>query len=397
MAQLQGAFGKGGRGSARRNVANRSDYVTGSVEFPHLVPRRTASAARTFSAPSAPVWTNGIGKQRQSFKIQIVLADALVGFACASRAKNNFADDVPQVIQTDRQAAFHGYEINHVHDGVDLRQAFSSHHAPQQRFRRTAVARRIFSQRLVRFARRFHLRRFQHAAWERQSLNFVFPGLHFLKQRGGRRACFHARRHARERGPRAFRFQFRIHCYLHGIINRGSASASLRSASGISSALLFRTQGSAPVSAKRPESLPRRTRCGSACTLAAESPAAPDPSSRARRTSAFQSPRSESPLPDKAHSPAPHRETAPAKYAAEMRAHRCKWHVPPAAARWEPLRSKSAGLSPVAPACRRWCREIRRCSPCRLSSRTWCSHRHAKTSLGQSRAEFFSRSPARAI
>src|SRR6266852_3095083 len=135
----------------------------------------------------AAVWPSGVGEEWQAFQIQIVLADTLVRFARASRAKNNFAGHMPQVIQSNRQAAFHRNEIDHVHHGVDLRQAFSCNHPPQQRLRRTAVPRRIFSQRFVRFARHFYLRRLQHAAREGQFLNFRFSRLHLLEQR--RRRC----------------------------------------------------------------------------------------------------------------------------------------------------------------------------------------------------------------
>src|SRR5712664_3590854 len=49
-------------------------------------------------ARRAAVRTNSIGEQRQSFQIQIVLADALVRFARAPRTKNNFAHDVSEII-----------------------------------------------------------------------------------------------------------------------------------------------------------------------------------------------------------------------------------------------------------------------------------------------------------
>src|SRR5713101_937188 len=161
------------------------------------------------------VRSGGIAKNRQAFQVQIVFADALVGFARAPCAENNFTGHMRQVIQSNRQAAFHRDEIDYVHDGINLRQSFSSDHAPQQRFRRTAVPRRIFSQRFVRLARRFHLRRFQHAAWERQFLNFVLSFFHFFEQGHRRRACFHARRHAPERGPRALLLQPGINFHFH--------------------------------------------------------------------------------------------------------------------------------------------------------------------------------------
>src|SRR5207245_4254635 len=156
-----------------------------------------------------------------------------------------------------------------------------------------------------------------------------------------------------------------------------------------------------------------------------------------------QSPPSEFLPPDKVHSPTPRRGIAPSERAAETPAHQYRWRVRPAAERWErlrsqcdsretpwrqsgisdihppalrsirrqslpnrvpqvrrkseSLRSESANLSAVAPECRRWYRETRRCWPCRLFSQTWCSRRHAKTSHAQFRAAFFSRSPARAI
>src|SRR6266852_5122318 len=383
-----------------------------------------------------------IAEQRQAFQIQIVLADTLVRFARASRAKNNFAGHVRQIIQSNRQAAFHRHEIDHVHNGVDLRQAFPCNHSPQQSFCRTAVSRRIFSQRFVRFARHFNLRRLQHAAREGQFLNFRFSRLHLLEQRRRRCARLHARRHASQCCSRALRFQFRINRYFHPGLSLPPVSAAPKSAAKTLPGALFRSRGSVRVFAKRRELLPPHTRCGSACTRAAESPAAPDPFSRARQTSAFRSPPSESRLPDKARSPAPRPETVESERAAETPGHQYILHVRPAAARWArlhprydcretrwkrcgisdtplpaprsiprqslpgrvppvrrrsgSLRSKLAGLFAVAPACRRWCRETRRCSPCHLFSRTWCSRRRVKTFRAQSRAEFFARSPARA-
>src|SRR6266446_7740224 len=70
----------------------------------HLLRRRRNH--RSFRiARGAAVRANGIGKQRQPFQIQMVFADAFVRFAFASRAKNNVADNVPQVIQPNWQAA----------------------------------------------------------------------------------------------------------------------------------------------------------------------------------------------------------------------------------------------------------------------------------------------------
>src|ERR1700720_1743728 len=283
--------------------------------------RRCRRHHRSFRiAGGAAMRSSGITKHGQSFQIQIVFANALIGFCCASRAKNNFAGHMRQVVQPNRQAAFHRREIDRVHHGVDLRQTFSRHHAPQQRFRRTAVSRRIFSQCLVRDARRFHLRRRQYAAREGQFLNFRLSPLHLIEQRGRRYPRFHARRHATQRRSRALRFQFWINRYIHRGLSSQPVSDEPRSAARTLPGGLFRSRGSVRVCAKRPESLPRRTRCGSAYTRAAESPAAPDPFSRARRTSAFQSPPSESRLPGKARWPAPRPETGPAERAAGRRA-----------------------------------------------------------------------------
>src|SRR6267143_1211476 len=80
-------------------------------------------------ARRAAVRAGGIGEQRQSFQIQLVLADALVRFAGNSRAKDNFSRHMSQVIQPNRQAAFHRHEIDRVHHGVDLWQAFPRHHS----------------------------------------------------------------------------------------------------------------------------------------------------------------------------------------------------------------------------------------------------------------------------
>src|SRR5258708_13840706 len=125
----------------------------------------------------AAVWPSGVGEQWQAFQVQVVLADALVCFARASRAKNNFAGHMPQVIQSDRQPALHRHEVNHVHHGINLWQALSCDHPPQQRFRRTPVSRWIFSQRFVRPARRDNLRPFQPTPREKQFLAFRPPSL----------------------------------------------------------------------------------------------------------------------------------------------------------------------------------------------------------------------------
>src|SRR5258708_5998907 len=302
--------------------------------------RRLRRPHRAFRiARRAAVRPGSIAKYRQSFQVQVVLADALVRFARASRAKDNFAGHVRQVIQSDRQPALHRNEIDHVHDGVNLRQAFSRDHPPQQRFRRTPVSRRILSQRFVRRACGHNLRRLQHAARERQFLNFHLSRFHLLEQRVRRRARRHLRRQASQRCPWALRFQFRINSYIHRGLSLQPVSAEPRSAAGISPGGLFRSPGSAPVCAKRPESLPRRTRCGSVCTPAAASPAAPGPFSRARRTSAFRFPPTQSRLPGKSRSPAPPPETPPAENAAGMPWHQCRLHVRLAAARWARLHS----------------------------------------------------------
>src|SRR5260370_18872212 len=95
------------------------------------------------------MWPSGVGEQWQSFQIQFVLADALVRLARESCAKHNFPGHMRQVVQANRQAALHRHEIDYIHHGVDLPQAFSRHHPAQQRFRPTAASRRIFSHRLV--------------------------------------------------------------------------------------------------------------------------------------------------------------------------------------------------------------------------------------------------------
>src|SRR6267378_117804 len=193
-------------------------------------------------ARRAAVRPNRISEHRHSLQIQIVFADAFVCFAGAPRAKNNFAGHMRQVIQPDRQPALHRYEINYVHHGVDLRQAFPSNHAPQQRLRRTAVSRWIFPQRLVRHARRLHLRRRQYAAREGQFLDFVLPRLHFFEQRGGRRPRLHLRRHAAQRCSRALRFQFRINRYHHRGLSLQPVSAGPRFAPWRSDADIRRTR-----------------------------------------------------------------------------------------------------------------------------------------------------------
>src|SRR5260370_329519 len=145
-------------------------------------------------------WTSvrpgGIAKYRQSLQVQVVLADALVRLARASRAKDNFAGHVRQVVQSDRQPALHRHEGNHVHPGINLWQALSCAHPPQQRFRRTPVSRRIFSQRFVCGTRRHDLGPLQHATRVGQFLNFRLSRLHFFQQRGGRHGRFPPPRHA---------------------------------------------------------------------------------------------------------------------------------------------------------------------------------------------------------
>src|SRR5260370_36784101 len=53
-------------------------------------------------ARRAPVWPNGVREQRQSFQIQIILADAFVRFARAPRPKNNFPRDVTELKKSNR-------------------------------------------------------------------------------------------------------------------------------------------------------------------------------------------------------------------------------------------------------------------------------------------------------
>src|SRR6202171_1911293 len=202
-------------------------------------------------ARCAAVRPNRIGEHRHSLQIQIVFADAFVCFAGSPRAKNNFAGHMRKVIKSDRQLALHRYEINHVHHGVDLRQAFPSNHAPQQRLRRTAVPRWVFPQSLVGHARRFHLRRRQHAAREGQFLDFVLPRLHLFEQRGWRCARLHLRRHAAQRCSRALRFQFRINRYIHRGLSLQPVSAGPRSAARTLPGGLYRSGGSVRVGAKR--------------------------------------------------------------------------------------------------------------------------------------------------
>src|SRR5260370_37768923 len=84
-------------------------------------------------AGGAAMRSSGISEHGQSFQIQVVFANALIGFCCAPRAKNNFAGHLRQVIQPTRQPAFDRREIDRVHDGVGLRQAFSRPHPPPPR------------------------------------------------------------------------------------------------------------------------------------------------------------------------------------------------------------------------------------------------------------------------
>src|SRR5713226_5126177 len=166
-------------------------------------------------ARRAAVWPNSIGEQRQPFQVQIVLADALVGFARASRAKYNFTDDVPEIIESNRQPAFHRNEIDNVHDGVDFGKALTSDDSPKEGFRGTAIPCGVFSQGLVGFADRFNLWRFQDPARKGQFLDFEFSLIHLREQCHWRRARLHARGHARQRRPRTFFLQARIDLHRH--------------------------------------------------------------------------------------------------------------------------------------------------------------------------------------
>src|SRR5438270_9297955 len=88
-------------------------------------------------AGSAAMRPQVIGKEWQAFEIQVVFADAFVGFARASCAKDNVSHDMRQVIKADRQPAFDRNEIDYIHHHIDLRKAFASHDSPEKGFRRT--------------------------------------------------------------------------------------------------------------------------------------------------------------------------------------------------------------------------------------------------------------------
>src|SRR5258708_39139921 len=82
----------------------------------------------------AAVRTNRIAKYRQAFQVQIVFRNPFVRFPRPAPAEHNFTLHVRQIVQPNGQAAFHGHEIDHVHDGVDLRHAPSGNNSPQQTF-----------------------------------------------------------------------------------------------------------------------------------------------------------------------------------------------------------------------------------------------------------------------
>src|SRR5882762_560964 len=77
--------------------------------------RRCRRHHRSFRiARGAAVRSSVITKHGHSFQIQIVFANALVRFCCAPRAKNYISTHMRQVIQPNRQAAFHRREIDRV-------------------------------------------------------------------------------------------------------------------------------------------------------------------------------------------------------------------------------------------------------------------------------------------
>src|SRR5207302_4749933 len=108
------------RGDSLRPAIETLSAAKRNDDRQHLL--RRARHHRSFRITG---WTSvrpgGVAEYRQSFQIQIVLADAFVGFASASRTKNNFAGHMRQVIKANWQAALHRHQIDHVHDGVDLR------------------------------------------------------------------------------------------------------------------------------------------------------------------------------------------------------------------------------------------------------------------------------------
>src|ERR1700730_6988313 len=95
------------------------------------------------------MWTLGIAKNRKPFEIQIVLADSHVGFSAFSSAKNDLAIYLGPIVKPYGKAAFHGHQIDHVDDRIDVRETFSTDQAAQQSFRGPAIARGIFAQRFV--------------------------------------------------------------------------------------------------------------------------------------------------------------------------------------------------------------------------------------------------------
>src|SRR6516165_3705749 len=116
-----------------------------------------------------------IGEYRQSFKVQVVFADALVGFTRAAGAKEDVAFDVGQIVEADGKAAFHGDEVNDVDHGVDLGKAFGGDETPQQSFSGSTITGRILAEGLVTRASRKDARRFQHDArvWEMEEFQFA--------------------------------------------------------------------------------------------------------------------------------------------------------------------------------------------------------------------------------
>jgi len=69
-------------------------------------------------ACGAAMRTRCIGENGQSFQIQIVFANSLVGFARAPGAKHDVTGDVSKIIKANRQATFNRNEIDTVHTAV---------------------------------------------------------------------------------------------------------------------------------------------------------------------------------------------------------------------------------------------------------------------------------------
>src|SRR6516162_512522 len=148
-----------------------------------------------------------VGEYRQTLKVEVVFADALVGFAAAPGAKDDVALHVGQIVEADGKAAFHGDEVNDVDDRVDLRKAFAIEEAPQECFGGSAITSGILAKSFVARARREYAGRFQHHTGLPEIEQFRFARLHLFEQQRRRLAGTDTGYEVSECGARALCFE----------------------------------------------------------------------------------------------------------------------------------------------------------------------------------------------